>query len=113
MKKVLFLCLAVVIIATMCACDSEPSRFADYDDEEIYELGYEEGHKEGMDYAVEALLENADGWTQYMDVEDVEDSIYQYFGSDSEAEEIRDMIIYNPDYELRTFEEMLKELINN
>ena len=53
MKKTALLCLIVIIIAAMCACDSEPSRFADYDDEEIYDIGYEEGYLAGMKFAAE------------------------------------------------------------
>ena len=111
MKKTILLCLMVIIVAAMCACDSEPSRFAYYDDEEIYELGYEEGYKAGAEYAIEYLLENADGYTQYMDVEDIEDSMRDYYGD--EAEEMRDLVVYNPDYERYSFKELLEELINN
>ena len=41
----------------------------------------------------------------------IEKSIYQYFGRTSEADEIRDMIIYNPDFDLYYFKDLLEEQI--
>lgn len=100
MKRILlFFCLLILL----CGCGNT-DEFAGYSNQEIYDLGYEEGYKRALD----AVKDNAQyRYEYYMDVEDIEDSIYQYFGHTMEADEIRDAIVYNP----YTVEEIVEKLI--
>ena len=112
MKKVLLLCLIVIIAAAMCACDSEPSRFADYDDEEIYDLGYEEGRRAGMEYVVETLMDEVYSHEEYVYAEDIHDILYDYLEDDS-AEYVEEIILYNSDCRRFDMEAALEELIRD
>lgn len=103
-----FLCLLV-----LCGCSSKPSSIEKYEQDEAYNVGYDKGYEDGINYALSQLREGAVDWKIYMDIEDVDDSIHAYLEDypDIDCCDVRDMIIYNSDCEHYSLEKLLETLI--
>lgn len=118
--KRLFMFFGAVCLCLLYGCTSEPSRFADYSEEEIYDTGYDEGYdkgyEDGIAYVLSTLCENANGYDRFMNIEDIDDSIHSYLESqnfEGDCCDVRDCIIYHPDFEHYVFRDMLDELIQS
>ena len=111
MKKILLYLLLCLLV--LCGCSSNSSNMDTYEQDEAYSVGYEKGYEDGIKYALSHLREGAVDWKIYMDIEDVDDSIHAYLEDypDIDCCDVRDMIIYNPDYEHYSLEDLLEELI--
>ncbi len=106
MKKLLVCCL---LLCFLSGCISNPSNREDFRKTDAYSVGYEEG----IQHALTILRENANDWDRYMNIEDIESSIRIYFNDSCvDVDEVRDAIIYHPDFEHYTLEELLENLIN-
>lgn len=116
-KKILSICV-LSCLCLLCGC-SEPDKYADYTKEEVYDEGYEEGYRsgyeEGIQYALDVLRENANDYEIFMDIEDIDESIHRYLGEDTEVDccEVRDCIIYHPDFEHYTLRDLLERIIQS
>ena len=93
----------------------QPSSIEDFEKTDAYDIGYKKGYEEGMRYAFKTLRENSDDGTIYMDIEDVEDSIRIYYRDNEmvDADEVRDAILYHPDFEHYSGREILDDIIEN
>lgn len=111
MKRTI-LCVLLCLFV-LCGCSAEPSSKSEYEQDEAYNIGYDKGYKDGIKYALSQLREGAVDWKIYMDIEDVDDSIHEYLKDypDIDCCDARDVIIYNPDYEHYSLEELLESLI--
>lgn len=128
--KTVLICAVIVVIAMVYIFGEKKASggntssgrdYEGYDNDEIYDWGYEEGnregyergYREGMKYAIESLRDNAYDWDMYMNVEDIDESIHRCFEDyGAEADNIRDMIIYHPDFKRYSLEELLEKLID-
>jgi len=97
----------------LCGCSSKPSSIEEYEQDEAYNVGYDKGYEDGINYALSQLREGAVDWKIYMDIDDVDDSIHAYLEDypDIDCCDVRDMIIYNSDCEHYSLEELLETLI--
>ena len=111
MKKVIA-CL-IICVLLLCGCLSEPSSMEEYEQDDTYSVGYDRGYEDGIKYALSQLREGAVDWKIYMDIEDVDTSIHVYLEdfTDVDCCDVRDMIIYNPDFEHYSLEDLLESLI--
>ena len=111
MKKLIVSLILCVLI--LCGCSSEPSNIEAYEQDEAYNIGYDAGYEDGIKYVLSQLRDGAVDWKIYMDIEDVADSIHAHLKDFPGIEccDVRDMIIYNPDYEHYSLEDLLEELI--
>ena len=111
MKKIIT-CLMLCCLV-LCGCSSEPSSIEEYGQDEAYNVGYDKGYEDGVKYALSQLREGAVDWKIYMDIEDVDDSLHAYLEDfpDVDCCDVRDMIIYNPNFEHYSLEELLEILI--
>lgn len=119
-SKRVFMVFGAVCLFLLCSCTSEPSRFADYSEEEIYDGGYDEGYDvgyaEGIAYVLSTLRDNANGYDRFMNIEDIDKSIHLYLDSqnfEGDCCDVRDCIISHPDFEHYTLRDMLDELIQS
>lgn len=115
MKRKGLICISLIFcLLFLYGCSTESSSMDEYAQEDAYQTGYDKGYKDGIEYVLSSLRENADNWQTYMDIEDIEDSIRSYYRNDStvDVDLIRDDIIYHPDFEHYTLAELLEKLID-
>lgn len=114
MKKVVIL-LLIIGVLFISGCSSPSSDLDDYSKEEAYDAGYEEGYQEGIDYILSQLRESSYSGDVYMNIEDIEDGIRIYFADDSsvDSDEIRDAIVFHPDFDHFTVEDWVDAFISN
>ena len=108
------ICLFVMIaICLLSCCSAWPSNIDNSDDERAYQIGYDEGYKDGFEYVLSTLRDNANNSQRYMDIADIEESIHIYYRDNPyvDADLVRDDIIYHPDFEHYTLAELLENLI--
>lgn len=103
MKKIITLIISVCVILLVCGCapterDLEKEIELDDTKSRIYAKAYEEGYKDAIQAVVDELP-----W-YLVDMEKLEDSLYQIFEDEEYAEEVRDQIItYCDIYEKNDF----------
>lgn len=119
-SKRVFVFFGAVCLFLLCSCTSEPSRFADYSEEEIYDGGYDEGYDvgyaEGIAYVLSTLRDNANGYDYFMNIEDINKGIDSYLDSHNfkgDSYDPRDYITDSSDFEHYVFRDMLEELIQS
>lgn len=103
MKKIITLIISVCVILLVCGCaptERDLEKEIELDDTKsgIYAKAYEEGYKDAIQAVVDELP-----W-YLVDMEKLEDSLYQIFEDEEYAEEVRDQIItYCDIYEKNDF----------
>ncbi len=109
MKKTL-VATVIICLCLLLGCSFQHHSVDDFSDDEAYYFGFEEG----VEYALSIILENADDHDLYMNIEDVEESIRRYYKNDStvDIDEIRDCIVFHPDFDRYTINELIKEIID-
>ena len=114
MKRIVIL-LLIIGVLFISGCSSPSSNLDDCSKEEAFDAGYEEGYQEGIDYILSQLRESSYSGNVYMNIEDVEDGIRTYFTDDSsvDADEIRDAIVFHPDFDHFTVEDWVDAFISN
>ena len=114
MKRTVIL-LLIIGVLFINGCSSPSSDLDDYSKEEAYDAGYEEGYQEGIDYILSQLRESSYSGNVYMNIEDVEEGIRIYFSDDSsvDSDEIRDAIVFHPDFDHFTVEDWVDAFISN
>ena len=116
--KQAFICILLCLLI-LCGCSSETSSVETCEQDEssaqdeAYSIGYDKGYEDGIKYALSQLRDGAVDWKIYMDIEDVDDSIHAYLKDfpDIDCCDVRDMIIYNSDFEHYSLEDLLENLI--
>ena len=103
----------LICLLVLCGCSFGSSSIESYEQDEAYSIGYAEGYEDGIKYALSQLREGAVDWKIYMDIEDVDESIHAYLEDfpDVDCCDVRDMIIYNSDFEHYSLEDLLESLI--
>ena len=103
MKRVISLITCICVIFLVCGCtptERDLEKEMEFDDikSDIYAKAYEEGYKDAIQAVVDELP-----W-YLVDMEELEDSLYQIFEDEEYAEEVRDQIItYCDIYEKKDF----------
>ena len=105
MKNIIISILACVCILLACSSNKGYNSSSS---------SYYEGYEDGVKHALSVLRGNSNDWDRYVKFEDVEDSIYLYYDNNPyvDADLVRDDILYHPDVENYTLNELLENLIN-
>lgn len=114
LKKVSIVLFSLVTVVALCSCSYSPDRYEkgyDAGYQEGYEEGYEEAYEEAVEYVVDSLKQAA-GNEHFMAVDDISDSIRQYYDGDLDPDTFRDLLIYNGDYPVYKYSELLEILLD-
>ena len=105
MKKTVIL-LLIIGVLFISGCSSPSSDLDDYSKEEAYDAGYEEGYQEGIDYILSQLRESSYSGDVCIRI---------YFADDSsvDSDEIRDAIVFHPDFDHFTVEDWVDAFISD
>ena len=111
MKKIFVICLIAFLLS---GCTKSPSNIDETRATHSYDVGYDEGYEAGVNYVLNSLRENANDFDAYVSVDNIEQGIREYYKNDDsvDVDDMRDMIIFSGENELRTLREILEELID-